>query len=635
VITGEPIRRTKAARRNSSCNQSHKTHGRLFLAPTRVVCANCVLRPVVLFRLPAATRVSPRTIFVCHDCVTDKVDEAAAFGGSAARYDLRPVYHASRLRFTPPERLSCHEMYHAARLPPRAFRACPGRPLYAQQAGRLTGLCTAAPAVCPAVSHSSRHSSSVASNGYGFKNLWQFTVEDLLTARASGRYAAFPHTSPRKIRTTHAGALAGDALRVALDGSNPAGTVLITHTKGSSNELLVVGMLSEKDYIVTLNHGSFAPADITAEQIMFTGFEVATLQTPAVKVLRSMLQLGRRHVPVLMPSGKLGKMASDEAAVRSATASGLELSEVQAVLSMREIVTFLQDQIYWAEKASGISDEALAVGIRARRAAARSGLAPADAAAIAAAATAAATTDASAAGPVPAAGEHSLTFSGALQSAGLLSWRSQVEELLSAMQERGSSILLNTRLDDNITVAEAANVMAERHMSCVAVVDDASRAAGVFTSRDFITRVLLPGKDATATRLRDVMTKDPYTAPMDRSVLKCSRSMVKRGFRHLPIVNRKPSPDGAASGTGAAAAADGAVSSTGDIHRDGGAEEESNIVVGILSMADVARSYLSGIDGLMAAAGVPSNADELSTGEPAAAAAKQHDAEYAVSRVLL
>lgn len=191
-------------------------------------------------------------------------------------------------------------------------------------------------------------------------------------------------------------------------------------------------------------------------------------------------------------------------------------------------------------------------------------------------------------------------------------------------------------------VADAANVMAAQSMSCVAVVDDAGRAAGVFTSRDFLTRVLLPGRDATTTLVRDVMSTHPVCAPLERSVLRCSRSMVRRGFRHLLIVNRLPAGSAASSAEAAAAAAAAASTSAdataalGQAAHDDGEDDErtSNVVVGLISMADVARAYVAGIDGLMAAAGVaaaPLPPSLAKRGGAAASAAVERDSVAGVT----
>jgi CBS domain-containing protein len=101
--------------------------------------------------------------------------------------------------------------------------------------------------------------------------------------------------------------------------------------------------------------------------------------------------------------------------------------------------------------------------------------------------------------------------------------------------------------------------MADKHMSCVAVVNDDGSIVGVFTARDFLTKVVLPGRNASETLVRDIMTKNPHCAPLDRTVLRCAKSMAKRNFRHLPIVD----------------------------------EKKNNSVIGLLSMADCARVFVA------------------------------------------
>lgn len=172
------------------------------------------------------------------------------------------------------------------------------------------------------------------------------------------------------------------------------------------------------------------------------------------------------------------------------------------------------------------------------------------------------------------------------ESGGELPWKAHVSTLLTDMKARGAKILLNTRLDDNISVADAANVMAERNMTCVAVVNDEGLIVGVFTARDFLTRIVLKGVNASETKVRDVMTREPHAADLDRSILKCARSMAKRNFRHLPIVDDK----------------------------------NHGRVVGLVSLADVARAFT------VPFGGVPP--------KPTPAAASEGHAGHVVSAVL-
>jgi CBS domain-containing protein len=58
------------------------------------------------------------------------------------------------------------------------------------------------------------------------------------------------------------------------------------------------------------------------------------------------------------------------------------------------------------------------------------------------------------------------------------------------------------------------------------------------TQGDCAIKVLLPGRDAKATRVRDVMTADPMTVKPADPLEACMGLMAERGFRHLPVLDQ-------------------------------------------------------------------------------------------------
>ncbi|MCB2101204.1 MAG: CBS domain-containing protein [Rhodobacterales bacterium] len=87
------------------------------------------------------------------------------------------------------------------------------------------------------------------------------------------------------------------------------------------------------------------------------------------------------------------------------------------------------------------------------------------------------------------------------------------------------------------TVREAAENMAMKHISSIAVSQDENEALiGIFTERDLITRVVAEGKDPQSTKLADVMTKDPVTVTIDQTVLQAIGAMRENDLRHLPVI---------------------------------------------------------------------------------------------------
>jgi CBS domain-containing protein len=90
------------------------------------------------------------------------------------------------------------------------------------------------------------------------------------------------------------------------------------------------------------------------------------------------------------------------------------------------------------------------------------------------------------------------------------------------------------------TVRRAAEMMADRHVGAVVVVEGRS-LVGIFSERDAVMRVVACGLEPATTLLADVMTPAPVTVTPDRSFGHAISLMHERGFRHLPVVdNGKP-----------------------------------------------------------------------------------------------
>lgn len=113
-------------------------------------------------------------------------------------------------------------------------------------------------------------------------------------------------------------------------------------------------------------------------------------------------------------------------------------------------------------------------------------------------------------------------------------------------------LLLTGRLDDldlepvveappGTSVADAVRVLREARHGCV-LVRDAGELVGIFTERDLLERVLLPGLDPESTTLAEVMSPNPATLPVSDPPAFAVHAMVARGFRHLPVERRDGAP---------------------------------------------------------------------------------------------
>jgi CBS domain-containing protein len=91
-------------------------------------------------------------------------------------------------------------------------------------------------------------------------------------------------------------------------------------------------------------------------------------------------------------------------------------------------------------------------------------------------------------------------------------------------------------LPPTATVREAADLMAERSIGAVMIVNDEGGLIGIFSERDVVTRLVVAGRAPEQTRLAEVMTGDPVTISPDSCAMQALNLMADHHIRHLPVV---------------------------------------------------------------------------------------------------
>ncbi|HBS20987.1 MULTISPECIES: CBS domain-containing protein [Thalassospira] len=87
------------------------------------------------------------------------------------------------------------------------------------------------------------------------------------------------------------------------------------------------------------------------------------------------------------------------------------------------------------------------------------------------------------------------------------------------------------------SVMDAVNMMTERKIGAVIIVDNNARLAGIFTERDLVNRVVAKGLDAVSTPLKQVMTANPDTLAPGDTAMNALELMSARRYRHLPVLD--------------------------------------------------------------------------------------------------
>ena len=107
-----------------------------------------------------------------------------------------------------------------------------------------------------------------------------------------------------------------------------------------------------------------------------------------------------------------------------------------------------------------------------------------------------------------------------------------VKEVLAA---KGGSVF---SVRPGATVFEALEVMADKGVGAVLVVDESGKLVGIFSERDYARKLEIRGKNARATFVRDVMTSEMLGVEPTTTVRECMSLMTARRIRHLPVLEK-------------------------------------------------------------------------------------------------
>ena len=87
------------------------------------------------------------------------------------------------------------------------------------------------------------------------------------------------------------------------------------------------------------------------------------------------------------------------------------------------------------------------------------------------------------------------------------------------------------------TVEEACRQMQDNNVGAVAIINSENRPVGIFTERDALQKIIVGSRDATDTKLSEVMTSPCIVIPSDRTVDDALSVMLSKTIFHLAVVD--------------------------------------------------------------------------------------------------
>ena len=89
------------------------------------------------------------------------------------------------------------------------------------------------------------------------------------------------------------------------------------------------------------------------------------------------------------------------------------------------------------------------------------------------------------------------------------------------------------------TVRQALNIMCEKNIGSIIVLDDNQNVAGIVTERDMMIRVLGQNLDPDRTILSNIMSTDIKVANENDNLVDWMQVMSSKRFRHLPVIDQE------------------------------------------------------------------------------------------------
>ncbi|EAU41222.1 hypothetical protein FP2506_00605 [Fulvimarina pelagi HTCC2506] len=102
------------------------------------------------------------------------------------------------------------------------------------------------------------------------------------------------------------------------------------------------------------------------------------------------------------------------------------------------------------------------------------------------------------------------------------------------LEEKGRDVVT---LTPSVTLAEVAQVLSEKRIGAIILVEDNGRLAGIVSERDIVRVVAARGPDVLTQLVKEAMTPKVVTVREDMSIDEAMRLMTEKRFRHLPVVD--------------------------------------------------------------------------------------------------
>jgi CBS domain-containing protein len=107
--------------------------------------------------------------------------------------------------------------------------------------------------------------------------------------------------------------------------------------------------------------------------------------------------------------------------------------------------------------------------------------------------------------------------------------------VMQILQSKGDQVWT---IEAGASVFDALKLMAEKEIGALVVIEK-NRVVGIFSERDYASKVILLGRSSKETQVREIMTAPIIWVTPDTTVQDCMALMSNRRIRHLPVMERE------------------------------------------------------------------------------------------------
>jgi CBS domain-containing protein len=104
------------------------------------------------------------------------------------------------------------------------------------------------------------------------------------------------------------------------------------------------------------------------------------------------------------------------------------------------------------------------------------------------------------------------------------------------LQKKGSEVWT---ISQNAMVYRALQMMSEKGVGALPVVDAADHVIGIISERDYARKVILEGRSSKETSIKDIMTPELFVVGPNNTLNECMGLMSEKRIRHLPVLDNK------------------------------------------------------------------------------------------------